>query len=292
MSKAVIFALTAMMLITVNDILYSKTLRNTDIKSILIFYVFSSLASFAAILAINGFTSINEGAPVLPDSNEIIIGSITGLLAVGTYLFYFLSISLGQSSSLSVTVFRLNLIPSVLFSVIFLNEKPGWLLSVAILLCVLSILLMRENKSGALTMNLQLIYSLAACFLAAVLNTVNSSAAKTEGLSSPGLLLVRSATAAAVSVILLLVPKVRQGVTLKNFLTGGICGVILSAELFVALEALKNGTVSSVIPITQLSFVVVAIYFWAFEKQRPALRKMISIISAAAAIVMIIISRS
>lgn len=287
MSISLLLAFVALIMITVNDIIYGRFSSKADIGGILSFYVVSSAVSFVFVFVAFECRAIGStSAFTLPNTKELLYGSILGVFASFGYILYFLSFSNAESISSSVTIFRLNLVPSVMLSILFLGEQPTIQVCIAIGIGVLAILLMRE-KDGSKIRNKNLLMALGACFAAACLNVLNKAAMSGGGITSIGLFLVRSTVVAVFSVLFFLISKKKFCPVKRMIKLAIFSGILISSEVVIVMEALKDGLVSVIIPITQLSFVFVTIYSAVFAKQHLTFRKTAAVIAAVAAILII-----
>lgn len=287
MSISLLLAFVGLIMITVNDIIYGHFSSKADMGSVLSFYIISSAVSFIFVFIVFECRAIGSiSAFTLPSTKELLYGSILGIFASFGYILYFLSFSNTENISSSVTIFRLNLVPSVILSILFLGEQPTVPVCIAIGIGVLAILLMRE-KGGSKIQNKNILMALGACFAAACLNVLNKSVMSGGDVSSIGLFLVRSAFVAVFSVLFFLIAKKKFCPTKRMVKLALFSGILISSEVIIVMEALKDGLVSVIIPITQLSFVFVTIYSAVFSNQRLPFRKIAAVIAAVIAILII-----
>ncbi|MDD3840552.1 MAG: EamA family transporter [Clostridia bacterium] len=284
MDRALIFALLTMITNACYDLVYRKSsLLNNNSKDIYSFYFYASFFSafFAFILNIVMYKGIAI------DSLNLKYGLLLGILSYLTYMFYILSFS-QKNTSISVTIYRLHMIPAVIFAIIFFNESISIKRVLGIIICILSILLFTitkdtSNNKGDIK---SLMYSTGACICGAILDMINKLAVM-NGASTFKLLLCRYAVVSLIALLIMLVRKCDILINKNNFKYALISGFLMVIALCFALEALRIGDVSLVLPVTQMSFILVAIISVIFYKERMDRKKILGIILSIIAIFLI-----
>lgn len=280
MSKAMILALTGAMINTSNDFIYRKSGMGKEADSVYGFYFLSAVSS-AAFALILGF--IKSGY-FLFNTSEMIYGFILGILSFFAYILFLFSFN-GTNTSISVTIYRLNLIPGIVLAVIFLDEAISFKRGFGIILCLASMLLFVRRTSKDNKLKKYLVCSIAACLSGGILNMMNKVAVM-HGTDSFRLLFWRFATVALISGILFKFKK-SKAIIVKDLAYPIISGLLLMLAVFCIIEALKTGDVSLVIPITQLSFAVVAIISWLVLKEKFHTIKLLGVLCAILAVIFI-----
>lgn len=280
MNNAVVLAAVAACLNMMNDLIYRKSAMGNEIMKVYFFYFCSALSSavFALLL---GYMEKGSYAMEMVD---VFYGVILGILSFGAYILFLFSFD-GSNTTVSVTIFRLNLIPSIALAAIFLNEVLTVRRGVGILLCIASMLLFAGNILKGSLQKRYLLLSLAACLVGGVLNMMNKVAV-INGAEPLQLLFWRFLTVGLISGVVLL-PKKHAAFALKDIKYPMISGLLLMLAVFSILTALKTGEVSIVIPITQMSFVLVAIITWIVLKESMHLAKIGGILCAVIAVILI-----
>lgn len=281
MSIPVILALAGALFNTGNDLLYRKVSLICRRTGPLPFYLISSAAAAVIALIINffklgGIGSVYFGVP------DITYGIVLGVLSFVTYILYLMSFS-GENTSVSVTIYRMNLIPGILLAVAFLGEVISLRRGAAILLCILSVLLLSSFKSKLLD-NRRLLLSIGAFLSGGVLNYVNKVAI-THGGNSFKLLFVRFTIVAVLTSIFIVVKKAWV-FDVKIVKYAILSGFVLMFSIYFILEALKTGDVGLVLPVTQLSFTLVAISSWVFFKEKASVKNLLGVVVAVCSVLL------
>ena len=278
MNQAIFIALTGAGINAANDLIYRKAAINDKGNSIYLFYFISSVSS--ALLALI-FCFIQNGY-FLFDITDMLFGLILGVLSFTAYILFLFTFK-GSSASITVTIYRLNLIPGIVLAVLFLGEAVTLRKGVGILLCVATTLLF----SGKANIDDKKYFylSIVACLVCGVLNMMNKVAVL-KGVDSFSMLFWRFTVVSIISGAILLKkkPEVYKS---KALISPALSGLLLMLSVFCTLSALKIGDVSVVIPITQMSFVFVATISWVAFKESINIRKIIGIFCSIAAIILI-----
>ncbi|OGO80991.1 MAG: hypothetical protein A2Y21_00570 [Clostridiales bacterium GWC2_40_7] len=121
MNIAVVLALTGAAFNVGNDLLYRKVSIFNRGTGPLPFYLMSSAASSVFALGFimfnsRGIRELHFGTP------DLVYGGVLGVLSFVTYMLYLTSFS-GDNTSMSVTIYRMNLIPGILLAMLFLGER-------------------------------------------------------------------------------------------------------------------------------------------------------------------------
>jgi len=283
MNIAAILALVSTVFNTGNDLIYRKaSIINREAGS-LTFYLVSAATSSIAALVLNiitskGLAGMNYGAPTL------FYGLILGGLSFITFMLYLKSFS-GENTSVSVTIFRMNMIPSILIAVAFMGETISLRRGIAIILCIISVLMLNSWKLGKLPDMRYLLPSLGAFLSGGVLNVVNKMAVG-SGCNSFSLISVRFLFVTVLAGLCILLKKSFH-FEKKAVKYAAASGVTLIMAIYFVLEALKTGDIALVLPITQLSFIMVVVISWLFLKEKMTKTKIIGIFLAVGSVFLI-----
>lgn len=280
MSHAVLFALLGAGLNSANDLVYWKSAIGRSVKVVYLFYFFSSL--FSAVFALLSTLLIN-GSFVI-ETVDVLYGILLGVLSFCAYILFLFSFS-GSNTSVSVTIYRLNLIPGIILAVIFLDETISWRRGLGVILCVVSMLLFAGKLRYGLAQKKPLLLSLGACILGGVLNLLNK-VAMLHGADSARLLFWRFLAVSLISGVILWTKRPARPV-FKDIKYAMLSGLLLMLAVLSILTALKTGAVSVIIPITQMAFVIVALISWAFLGEKMTKTKLAGILCAIFAVILI-----
>lgn len=277
---SVVLALSAALLNTMNDLVYRASSMFAVKKKVYSFYFFSSL--FAAIFSL--IIIFTKERVIRFSSIDFQYGVILGVLSFITYFLFLMSFS-SSNTSISATIYRLNMIPGIILAVIFLGEDISLRRGIAIVVCLISIILFVGHNDAGTNYNKYFLFSLGACAVGGILNFMNKVAVQHGG-SPLSLLFWRFSTVAILAVILLIIEK---GVCFDKDIIkySSISGFLLLMAIFFVLEALKKGDLSLVLPITQLSFALIAIISWVVLKEKTSLKKIFGVILAVSTILLI-----
>ena len=208
---------------------------------------------------------------------DIAYGIVLGALSFLTYILYLTSFS-GDNTSVSVTIYRMNMIPGILLAVIFLGEAVDPRRGSAIISCILSVLLLGSWKFGRLKDDRHLLLSIGACISGGVLNVVNK-AAIVQGGNSFNLLFIRF-TLVFVLTGLFIIFRKAWTIDRKTVKYALFSGILLMLAIYFILEAFRSGDVALVLPVTQLSFTLVVFASRAIFKEVISVRKVIGKLQA------------
>ena len=280
MNIAVILALASAVFNAGNDLVYRKASIISRKTGTMSFFLMASAAAAIIALILNiiksgGFAGLIFGMP------DLLYGSILGIVSFITYILYLASFS-GENTSVSVTIFRMNLVPTILLAVIFMGESISLRRGIAIVCCIISLLMLSSWKSGKFPDKHFLLPSLGAFLAGAVLNVVNKAAA-IHGTHSFSLLSVRFLVVTILAGLIVLFKKsfIFDKKAVKYAVSSGFFLVI---AIFLTLEALKTGDVGLVLPINQLSFTLIIVISWLFFKEKMNIKKIFGVLLAIGSI--------
>ena len=277
----ILFAFIGAVLNTGNDLVYRKSAIGKPAAAIVTFYFFASVVS----AVIGGGGSLIVSGVLAHGWEELLFGLVLGLVSFGAYLFYLLSFG-GGSASVTVTIFRLNMIPAIVLAYFILDEAISVQRGLAILLFVVGIILLAGGKDrvGTPTRS-QVFFSITGCLLGGTATFLNKVAV-TVGHSPIHLLFWRFTTVAALCAAYLWVRRSWQ-VRREHAGYAPLSGLFMCSSIFFIMEALRGGDVSLVMPITQLSFVIVTVLSWLFFGEKVTIRKTVGSIIAIAVVILI-----
>jgi len=273
MDIAIVLALFSAVFSAGNDLVYRKASIVGRKTGPLAFFLMASITSAIIALILNiiqpgGLTGVRF------EIQDLIYGFLLGVVSFVTYILYLLSFS-GENTSVSVTIFRMNLIPGIILAVLFMGETISLRRGLAAVCCIISLLLLSPWKTGKLPDKRFLLFSLGAFFAGGVLNVVNKAVAvhNTHYFSILG---IRFLVVGLLTCVVMLFQKSfkfdRKAVKYSVF-----SGFFLVISVFLNLEALKTGDVTLVLPVTQLSFTLIVVISWLFFKEKMSIKKMIGI---------------
>ncbi|MHB1483381.1 MAG: DMT family transporter [Saccharofermentanales bacterium] len=283
MDGNIILALTGAGFNSGNDLLYRKMAVINRDNSHLPFYFLSSAA--AAIIAFFFVILESHGiSGIVFQAADIIFGLTIGVLSFFTYILYLTSFS-GANTSVSVSIYRMNLVPGILIAVFFMGEIVSFKRSIAIICCLASVYLLGSWKSGKAADKRYLYLSIAACLSGGVLNAVNKIAV-THGADSFNLLFVRFLMVTLLAGIVIINRK-SYNFENKTIKYAVFSGLFLMSAIYFILESFKTGDIALVLPVAQLSFTIIVIISWIFLKEKMSVRKISGIILAVLSITLI-----
>jgi transporter family protein len=281
MENAVLLAMAASCFITANDLIYRKSAIGRNLGSIFSFYFLASLASCLLALGL-GCATGKAGFTI--ETVDVLFGIGMGALSFITYILFLFSFS-GSNTTVTVTIFRLNMIPGILLAMVFIGETISWVRGIGILLCIAALLLFVGKVSGERVQMRYLPCSLGACLAGGVLSILNKVAVM-QGVEPLQVMFWRFLTVGAISGVLLWVKGPRD-LSLKVLGYALASGFLLMFSVLLTMTALKTGDVSVVIPITQLAFVLVALFSWIALKEKMNIMKGAGVLCAILAVFLI-----
>lgn len=283
MDLTVLMALAAAMLNTGNDLVY-RNVSNKSKKDTLFFYGMASFVSFGVLFLWMMLTR----HIIRFDFTNIGYGLLIGVVSFFTYTTYLSSFSKASTSSV-VTIFRLNSIPSILLGIAFLNDTISLRKGIAILMCIGCVLLFKEKDNGQVrSQSRGVMLAVIACLFSSVLNFINKLAMKNGG-DNMSVVFFRFATVTLIVVVMVIVKyrKELSQISRSEIQKPIFSGIFLVLSILVAMEALKKGNISVVMPIVNISFIFVALISKIFFKEKISPKKWIGIAIAFVAIFLI-----
>ena len=305
MSPETLLAVAVLGANAVNDLLYRKASVGADRKHIYAFYLSAAGASAIIALGLGGIS--REGWPIAGNMQgmltSLFYGILAGVLSCTAYLFFLLSFT-GRNTAVTATIYRMNMVPGILLAILFLGETPGIGRIIAILLCVAGILyfcgplkgkaqplvpttpavcdeestMTAEAAKAAKTAKTGILYSVAAFLSAGVLNFILKLAA-VAGVPSFHLLFWRFFTVAAIVLVIMIIRRMPLSAGRHTGLAI-LSGLVLMTGVWCMLRAFRTGDVSALLPITQMSFIPVALFSRILLKE-PLSRRIIPGMAAA-----------
>ena len=276
----VLFAIGAAVCGTFNDLVYRKNKINSAREKVWLFYFLAAISSAAYCFL---YITLSKGSFHF-DLPTALLGAMIGVVSFAAYILFLFSFD-GVNTSVTITIFRMNLIPGIILAMIFLNEAITLRRVFGIVLCIVGMLIFSYQKTEQKLKIKFLVLSICACLFCGVLNYANKVAA-IEGMDSFYVMFWRFSTVAMISIVPLL-RKPPEKFLLSSIKYPMISGFLLMMSVFCTLAALKNGDVSLVIPITQMSFIVTALISWIVFKERMTLSKLLGIVCGLLAVVLI-----
>jgi uncharacterized membrane protein len=264
-----------------NDLIYRKNRVNLVDKKLWMFYflssIFSLLYSFVYIMiGKGGFRFYLE---------EAVFGIFFGLVSFFAYTLYLFSFD-GENTSISVTIYRMNMIPAIVLAMVFLGETVTVRRMLGIALCILGMLLFSLRLTGMNIQRKSILLSIVACLFCGWLSFLNK-VATLRGFDPFYVIFWRFFTVSLISGIILL--KVRPGkITAGDLKYPAMSGFMLMLGVFLGLLALSQGDVSLIMPIMQYSFVATALFSRIVYKEKLGKVKLIGIGCSVLALALIL----
>jgi uncharacterized membrane protein len=282
MNTAVVMALTGVVFNAGYDLINRKASIINRKSGTWTFYLMASVSSCLVALLLNVLTKGMNGFSI--GRQDLLYGIVIGIISSITFILYLKSFS-GDNTSTSVTIFRMNMIPSIILAVFFLGETISLRRGIAIIVCIISVLMLNSWKFGKLPDMRYLLPSLGAFLFGGILNFVNKMAV-TAGCNSFSLLFIRFLVVSVIAGTFILVRKSFYfDKKVVKYAVGS--GMMIIGAIYFILEGLKRGDIALVLPITQLSFILVVIISWLFFKEKMNTVKIIGIFLAIGSIFLI-----
>lgn len=293
MNTAFYHAIAGALLNAANDLVYRSSSAGKNREEVLSFYFVSSAIS--AVISLAAGLVIYKGA--IFDVPSIVYGVILGVLSFLSYILFLFSFT-GNNTSTTVTIFRLNMIPSIILAVIFLKESISLKRGIGIALSIVCIFLIAgfhvpgKGQDKIRLMDKSIVVSLFACLFAGFINFTNKLAVN-AGTKSFNLLLWRYIVVTLIAGFFLFKERrweIKAGqwhITRKGFFIAFISSIILWSSILNMLIAMETGDVAMIIPITQMAIVIIAVISWLFFKEKMYPRKVAGIILAVMAVILI-----
>ncbi len=280
MNLSIFLAIAVAVFGAINDLIYRKNKIHSGSGVVWRFYYLAALSSavycFIVLLFSQGGLSFT--------CQTIAFGVLIGIVSFATYILFLFSFD-GVNTSVTITIFRVNLIPTTVLAVIYLGETLSFNRVIGIALCMISILLFSSMRQGKTLHHKNLLLSIGACVSCSMLNMLNKLAAL-NNLNSFQVMLWRFIVVSIISGFVLLKKKPGRA-SIREFSFPAISGLVLMLSVLCTLEALKISDVSAVIPITQMSFVITAVISWAAYKEKLGFTKLLGIACGALAVILI-----
>jgi Predicted membrane protein len=277
----VLLAILIAMIGSLNDLIYKKNSADSGNDRKCLFFslaaVFSAMYCFLYIIAFKGGFHFKL--------LELAYGTGIGFISFAVYILFLFSFD-GINTSISITIFRMNLIPSIIIAMIFIDETITIKRGIGIALCIIAMLLLSSKMSGQGIKKKYLLLSLAACLGCAALNFANKFVSM-HGLDPFFIMFWRFSTVSVVSFILLFFIK-PGSISARDFKYPAISGLLLLLSVLCTLVAFKSGNVNLVTPIGQMSFILTSLYSWAVYKERMNATKLVGISCGVLAVIMIV----
>lgn len=284
MVTAFVYSLTAGLFNSSNDLVFRSISTGGERNKLMSFYAVSAVSAAVGAVAAAGIAGTLGTLFLLPN---ILFGLLTGFLSFLAYLLYLSSFN-GSNTSVAVTIYRMNMIPGVILAAAALGEVISLRRGIAILLCAASIIiLMYERSDRHDKLNIRsLVYSVLACLLGGLLNTINR-ASMMYGATSLNVIFWRFVVV-SVCVVLCQIWNKNSLFEKSELKRGSISGLFMIVAIFFILEALRDADVAFVIPLSQmLAIVLVTGVSIIFFKEGMNKRKIIGIFMALLAVFLI-----
>lgn len=258
-----LMALMGMFCNSLNDFLFRVVGSVEDPKKYRnLFYLLQA----AVILLLCTATMVLFKVPLALNGTAIFYGAALGVLSYFTYLLLILSLEAGDAS-LNITLYRMNFVVASILAVWILQEQLTVNKILGVILLILAILIFSSSaKHSGHLINKGLKYSIAACFMASILN-MSTKIALNSGINTYTLLFYRFCTVFIITLATVIIKKVPLVPPRKLGLMSGISGVLLFMAISLIYVALGSEEVIVIIPLSQMSFVITAIMSFIFLKE-------------------------
>jgi bacterial/archaeal transporter family protein len=247
-----------------------------------LFYVLQA----AVILILCAATMVLFKVPLAFNGIAFFYGVFLGVFSYFTYLLLILSLEAGDVS-LNITLYRMNFVVASILAVIILQEQLTVNKILGVILLILAILIFSSNSrhTGQL-INKGLKYSIAACFMASILNMM-TKVALNSGINTYALLFYRFCTVFIIALATAIIRKAPWVPPGKLAIMSGISGILLFLAIMLIYVSLGSEEMIIVMPLSQMSFVITAVMSFVFLKE-PLNGKKVAGISLAILCVLLI----
>ena len=240
-------------------------------------------------LALQGPTAFAQGVAFPLSGMTIGFGLAAGLFLTASNLMLLESLT-HIDASLGSTIYRLNTLGVVVLAILFLDESLGVYKGLGIAAGVVSVfLLYRNDPQGRTTQRTFILYfSLAvAAALFRALYGVSSKAGLLNGADLQPMLLIGAVCWVVGGAGYSLLREKRFRLTRKKAAYSLLSGILVFLIVNFLLLAIEHGQASTVIPIANMSFILALVLSVALGMERFTRRKMIAVVIAAVAIVLL-----
>ncbi|KPK64144.1 hypothetical protein AMJ83_03880 [candidate division WOR_3 bacterium SM23_42] len=277
MTSSIAAALIALTLIGAADTI-NKRARQLDIpigSYLIIQSIFYSLTVLVLALLSTGIKWHSA------DITYSLLGAIFGFAGFTLMLH---SLTYG-CASVNYAIFRSSFVFSSAAAILFLSESLSLNKMIAIIAACSAIVLFFLEPKQRVMANKSLIMALAAMLVAAGFQFIVKLS--TRVYSSPLSFILLMNLFFAIFVIIYNILLRNWKFPRETFLWAPINGVLMASATFFYVTALHKGELSTAIPVIQLSFIITAIFSFVFLKERLGSLKIVGIILATLAVIVL-----
>ena len=221
-------------------------------------------------------------APIRLDEVTILYGLLTGALLVSANILLIESLT-GLDVSLGSMIYRLNTIGVVVMSFMLLAEDVGFIkvLGIGIGIAAILILYTRADDGNAVSIPILFFVMAVAASAFRAIYGVASKVALEQAAAAEGLLVIAAISWIVGGFAYAAFREKRVRITGKKAAYAVVSGTLAFTVVNALIEALKNGEVSVVVPIANLSFAVAMLLSVFLGMEQLSSRKYIAIGFAA-----------
>jgi drug/metabolite transporter (DMT)-like permease len=191
--------------------------------------------------------------------------------------------------SLGSTIYRLNTIAVVIFSIVFLNETMSGFKLAGILCGIVAVLLLyhHQNSTGSYTsLKSGLILVIIGALLRAIYGVVTKAGLSAEA-DANGLILISAICWIVSGLLYAVLIEHRYSITRSKVSYSLVSGLIIYGIVKTLVIALSMGEASVVVPIANMSFLVVLFVALVMKMEVLSLKKIAAMILAVSAILLL-----
>ena len=282
MHLAISFALLSLLFAGINDVAFKCYSRKERSKGM---YVFGIGVAWTALQVI---TFSVQGTAFSLDQNTLLFGLAAGVfLTISNILLIesltYIDVSLGS------TIYRLNTMGVIVFSVFFLREPLGLLKSLGIVSGIVGVSLLYQKQSSS-PHNTVFIISFAVAVVASLARAAYGVTAK-AGISQNAdpnvMLLLFSSSWIIGGACYARLREKRFRLTVKKVLYSLLSGLLVFLIVNFLMLAIEHGEASIVIPVANMSFVIALFLSIVLKMEALTLRKLCAVGCAVVSIILL-----
>ena len=217
-------------------------------------------------------------------SNDILYGLLGAIFGFAGFTLMLHSLTYGYAS-VNYAIFRSSFVFSSAAAIVCLNEVLSFSKVIAIVAACSAILLFFSEPGQRFRINRSVVIALVAMLIAAGFQLIVKLSTRVYSSLLSFILLMNIFFATLVLAYNILLRNWRF--PRETFTWAPINGTLMASATFFYVTALHKGDLSTAIPIIQLSFIITAIFSFIFLKERLNRLKIVGIVLAALAIVVL-----
>jgi drug/metabolite transporter (DMT)-like permease len=268
MSSAILYALLSLFFAGMNDLVFKRYSARDRSRGVLIFGIGLVWALMQGVLM-----QARHESPQI-DAAGLGFGLAAGVALTLSNLLLVEGLT-HVEVSLGSTIYRLNTIGVVIFSVLFLHEGLGLAKGLGIASGVLAILLLARPPTGGIDRQLHrlFVWLVIAASLLRALYGVITKAALNQGADADSLMLIAALCWVVGGAAYARFREGRFGMSRKQAAYALVSGLLVTLIVNFLVEAVARGEASVVIPVANLSFVAALLLSVAIGWERLTLKK-------------------